>query len=58
VAVISATCPDDGQHLKADPSWRVGARPVLMRCPACGKPYMLSNAGVVDADPEDGSARG
>src|SRR5947207_15531710 len=45
------------EQAKTDPSWRIGARPVLMRCPACGKRYTLSDTGVIEAEPEDGSAR-
>jgi len=52
-----AVCPDDGSRLKTDPGWRVGARPVLLRCPACGKRYTLSGAGVADAEPGDGGDR-
>src|SRR5262245_14911324 len=28
-----------------------------MRCPACGKRYTLSDAGKIETEPEDGSAR-
>jgi hypothetical protein len=48
-----AECPDDGNRLKADPSHRVGARPVIMRCPACGKRYTFSDDGIVEVRAED-----
>jgi hypothetical protein len=50
--------PDEDTRLKADASWRVGASPLLMRCPACGKRFTLSDAGVVEVEPEDGTAPG
>jgi hypothetical protein len=53
-----AVCPNDGNHLKADLSWRVGVGPLIMGCPACGKRYTLSDAGVVEVEPEDGSGQG
>jgi len=40
--------PDDGTRLKADPSHRVGTRPVIMRCPACDKQYTFSADGIVE----------
>jgi hypothetical protein len=53
-----AECPDDGTRLKADPSWRTGVRPLLMRCEVCGKRFTLSDAGVVEVGPEDGTGTG
>jgi hypothetical protein len=49
-----AVCPDDGNRLRADPDWRHGYGPLLMRCPACGKRYTLTDNGVVEAGPETG----
>ena len=48
-----AECPDDGDRLKADPSHRRGARPLLLRCPACGKRYTLSDNGIVEVRTEE-----
>lgn len=48
-----AECPDDGNRLKADPSRRLGARPVIMKCPACGKRYTFSDNGIVEVGAED-----
>ena len=52
-----AVCPEDGAHLRADPGWRRGTSPPIMRCPQCGKRYTLTDAGVVEIEPESGQDR-
>jgi hypothetical protein len=49
-----AVCPDDGAHLRADPSWRRGTTPPIMKCPDCSKRYTLTEAGVVEIEPDGG----
>jgi hypothetical protein len=48
-----AECPDDGNRLKADPSHRVGVRPLIMRCPACGKRYTVSGPSIIELGMQD-----
>jgi hypothetical protein len=48
-----AECPDDGSRLKADLSHCIGARPLIMRCPACAKQYTLSDDGIIEIRAED-----
>jgi hypothetical protein len=48
-----AECPDDGNRLKADPSHRAGARPVIMRCPVCGKRFTFSAEGIIEIRAQD-----
>jgi hypothetical protein len=48
-----AECPDDGNRLRADPRRHVGARPVIMRCPACDKRYTFSEDGIIEVIVQD-----
>lgn len=52
-----AECPDDGNRLKADPSPRPGVRPLIMRCPACGKRFTFSDDGIIEIRAQDDDAR-
>jgi hypothetical protein len=52
-----AACPDDAAHLRADPTWRRGTTPLIMKCPECGKRFTLGEAGVVEIEPNGGQNR-
>jgi hypothetical protein len=50
-----AECPDDGSRLKVDPGQRVGARPLIMRCPTCSKRFTFSDDGIIEIRYEEDS---